>query len=112
MTKFATMLVPVRDERQRDAGQRHEPEDAADDDERLQREAEAEPGGEQLREAVLRDQGDAHPARRARGREEHRGRADQPELLRDRRVDEVGLEVRDQPRPVDGVERPVADPVP
>ena len=41
--------------------------------------------------------------------EEHGGGADQPELLGDRGVDEVGLEVRDQRRPVDRLERPAAD---
>ena len=53
----------VGDERQRDPRQRHEPQDAADDDERLQRETEREPDREQLREAVLRDERDAHAAR-------------------------------------------------
>ena len=52
----------VGDERQRDARQRHDPEDAADDDERLEGEPEGEPGREELREAVLGDQGDPHPA--------------------------------------------------
>src|SRR5215211_3420882 len=42
----------VGDERQRDPRQRDEPEDAAEDDEGLQGEAEREPAGEQLREAV------------------------------------------------------------
>ena len=64
ITKFATMLEPPYETNgQRDPRQRHEPEDAADDDERLQREAEAEPGREELREAVLRDQRDAHDPR-------------------------------------------------
>src|SRR5688572_5227180 len=44
----------VGDEGQRDPGQRDQPRDAADDDERLDRERRAEPDGEQLREAVCR----------------------------------------------------------
>ena len=72
-----------------------------------------EPGGKQLREAVVRDQRDAHPARDEREvAEEHRGSADQPELLGDRRVDEVGLQIRDQlvPSTVSNVPLPI--PVP
>ena len=54
---------------------------------------------------------DAHPARDEHEEEqEHGRRADQAELLRDRRVDEVGLQLRDQRRPVDRLERPLADP--
>ena len=56
----------VGDERQRDPGQRDDAQDAADDDERLQREAEREPGREQLREAVVARA--ARPATRARRR--------------------------------------------
>ena len=86
----------VADERQRDPGQRDQPQDAADDDERLQREAEREAGGEQLREAVLGEQRDAEAARdEEHVDEQQRGGADEPELLRERRVDEVGVEVRD-----------------
>ena len=73
------------------------PQHAADDDEGLQREAEREPGGEQLREAVVGLQRDPHPARdEEHVDEQQRGRADEAELLRDRGVDEVGVQVRDQ----------------
>ena len=54
------------------------------------------PGGEQLREAVVRDERDPHPARDEEHEDEQQaGRPDQAELLRDRRVDEVGVEVGD-----------------
>ena len=89
----------VGHEGQRDPGQRDDPQDAPDDDERLQREAEGEPGGEQLREAVVGLQRDLHPA----GDEEHEdeqqsGDADEAELLGERRVDEVGVDEGDQLR--------------
>ena len=101
----------VRDERERDPGQRDDAEDAADDDERLQREPEREPCGEELREAVLRLQRDAHPADdEDHEHEQQRRRADEPELLCDRREDEVGAQVGDELRPVDGRERPLTDP--
>ena len=88
-------------------------QDAADDDERLQREAERQPGGEQLREAVLRQQRDAHAAHdEDHVDEQQRGGADQPELLRERGVDEVGVEVGDELRAVDRGERPLPSPVP
>ena len=90
----------VRDEGERDARQRDDAEDAADDDERLQREAEAEAGGEELREAVARGERDLEAAQDERHVEQQqRGRADEPELLRDRRVDEVGVLVGDDLRP-------------
>src|SRR3954454_16587319 len=43
----------VGDERERDPRQRDDPQHAADDDERLEREAEGEAGGEELGEAVV-----------------------------------------------------------
>ena len=80
----------VRDERQRDPGQRDDPQDAADDDERLQREAERQAGGEQLREAVVGLQRDLHAARDEEHEDEQQRRgADEAELLGERRVDEV-----------------------
>ena len=72
-------------------------QDAADDDERLQREGEREPRREQLREAVVDLERDLHPARDDEHEDEQQRRdADQPELLRERGVDEVGVDVRDQ----------------
>ena len=56
----------VADERERDPGQRDQPQDPADDDERLQREGEGEARGEQLREAVVGEQRDPEPAQRRR----------------------------------------------
>ena len=71
------------------------PQDAADDDERLQREAESEPDGEQLREAVLGQQRDPEAAQAEEHvDEQQRRRADEPELLGERGVDEVGVQLR------------------
>src|SRR5215203_741522 len=64
----ATRVIPrftrssVRDERQRDPGQRDDPQDPADDDERLEREPEGQSSGEELREPVTREQRDPEPA--------------------------------------------------
>ena len=74
----------VADEGERDPGQRDDPQDAADDDERLQREAEREADREQLREAVLGQHRDPESAQAEdHVDEEDRGRADEPELLGD-----------------------------
>src|SRR5262245_7712290 len=87
----------VADERERDPGQRDDPQDAADDDERLQREAEREPEREQLREAVLCEHRHPEPAQAEEHVDEQQcGRADEPELLGERGVDEVRVELRDQ----------------
>ena len=57
------------------------------------------PDREQLREAVLREQRDPEAARDEEHVDEQQRRdADEPELLRERRVDEVGVQVRDQLR--------------
>ena len=111
-TKFATTLVPPYETNGSVMpGQRDDAQDAADDDEGLQREAEREAGREQLREAVLRLQRDAHAADdEDHEDEEQRGRADQAELLRDRGEDEVGAEVRDELRAVDRGERALTEP--
>ena len=102
----------VADERERDPGQRDDPQDAADDDERLQREAEREPEREQLREAVLGEHRDPESAQAEEHvDEQQRRRADQPELLGERRVDEVGVQVRDQVVPVRGREDALAEPL-
>ena len=86
----------VADERQRDAGERQEPGDAAHDDERLQAEERGEPGGEQLLEGVVGAQGDAQPgADHEQEADEDRRGAEQPELLADGGEDEVGLDHRD-----------------
>ncbi len=82
----------VADEGQGDAGQRDELDDATDDDERLEPHDRGEAGGEQLLEGVLGAQRDAQPAadeQQVRG--EHRRATEQPELLADRREDEVVL---------------------
>ena len=100
----------VADERERDAGQRDDPQDAADDDERLQRERERQPGREQLREAVLGEQRDPEAARdEEHVDEQQRRRADQAELLRERGVDEVGVHERDQRVAVGRRERALAE---
>jgi hypothetical protein len=66
-------------------------------DEGLEGEPEREPGGEQLREAVVGLERDLHAARdEDHEDEEQRGDADQAELLGEGRVDEVGVELRDQ----------------
>src|SRR3954465_12891401 len=86
----------VRDERQSDSGERDDAQDPADDDERLEREAEREARGEQLREAVTGEDRDAEAAEREdHVDEQEAGGADQPELLRERGVDEVGVQVGD-----------------
>ena len=78
--------APVGDEGQRDPGQGNHPQDAADDDERLEREAERQSRGEQLREAVVGHQRHPHPARDEEHEDEQQaGGADEAELLRDRR---------------------------
>src|SRR5207249_5215587 len=87
--------------------------EAADDDERLQRERERQPGGEQLREAVVGEHRDLHPARdEEHVDEQERRNADEPELLRQRRVDEVRVQVRDQLVPARRLEGALAEPGP
>ena len=101
----------VGDERKRDPGQRDDAQHAADDDERLQREAEGQPCGQQLREAVVRLQRDAHPPDdEEHEHEEERRSSDEPELLGDRREDEVRAQVGDQLGAVDRRERALAEP--
>src|SRR5581483_10304308 len=81
-----------------------------DDDERLQREPERETGGEQLREAVVGGERDAEPAQHEdHVDEQERGHADEPELLRERGVDEVGAQVRDERVPLRGREQAGAE---
>ncbi len=81
----------VGDERERDAGQRHDPGDAADDDERLQAEDEGEAGGQQLLERVVGPDGNAQPAAYEEDEgHEQGGGAQQPQLLADCGEDEVG----------------------
>ena len=104
---------PYETKRERDARQRDDACDAADDDERLEREAEREPGGEELREAVTSKERDLEAAQDEDHVEEQQpGDADQPELLRERRVDEVGVQVRDDLLAARGREDPVAEAVP
>src|SRR5439155_21477962 len=84
-------------EGQGDPGERNDAQDAAEDDERLEREAERETDREQLREAVLRQQRDPKAAQAEEHVEEQeRRRSHEPELLRERRVDEVGVQLRNQ----------------
>src|SRR5918999_706830 len=100
----------VADERQCDPGQRDQPDDAAHDDERLEGEAERQPDGDQLREPVLGQKRDPEPARREEHVDEQKGRdPDQPELLRKRRVDEVGADVGDELVAVGVSERALAE---
>src|SRR4051812_35306276 len=54
----------VRDERECDSGERNDAQNPADDDERLEREAEREAGGEQLREAVTGEDRDPEATER------------------------------------------------
>ena len=114
MTKFGDdARAAVAHERKRDPGQRDDADDAADDDERLQHEAEGEADGEQLREAVLGDHRDAEAAQREHHVDEQEGGdADQPELLAERGEDEVGLEVGDERVPARVVNVPLPKPVP
>ena len=89
----------VGDERQGDAGERQQPGDAADDDERLHAEQRGEPGGEQLLERRLGPHGDAQAgADQQQEGDEHGGGAEQAELLADGGEDEVGLDDRDAGR--------------
>ena len=75
--------------------------------------ANASPDGEQLREAVVDLERDLHPARDEEHEDEQERRdADQPELLRERGVDEVGVDVRDQLAAVGVVNVPLPSPVP
>jgi hypothetical protein len=93
-----------------DPGERDQAQDPADDDERLQREAEGEPGREQLREAVIGEQREAHSAQdEDHEQEQQRRDPNEPQLLRERGVDEVGVQVRDQRLSLGGRERPLAE---
>ena len=89
----------VRDERQRDAGERDHPRDAADDEERLQADDGREPGGEQLRERAQASTAirNALPTSSMNADDDADG-ADEPELLADRGEHEVGRRVRDLSR--------------
>ena len=97
----------VADERQRDAGQRHDLDDAADDDERLHADDRREADGEQLLERVVGAQRGAQAgADEQQVGHQHGRRAEQAELLADRREDEVVLRLGHlcsgcpRPRPV------------
>jgi len=77
--------APVADERQGDAGERHQLDHAGDDDERLHSEARGEAHREQLLEGVVGAQGDADAgADDEHERHQHAGAAEQTELLADR----------------------------
>src|SRR5581483_5301288 len=89
----------VGHERHRDAGQRDEPGDPAQDDERLDPEDRGQPGGQQLEEGLLRPQGDAEAdADEQQVDEQDGGGPDEAELFADGGVDEVGGGVGDLPR--------------
>ena len=80
----------VRHERQGYAGQRHQPHDAAHDDERLHADEGGEAHGEQALEPVARAQGDAQAgADDQHEGDEHGGGAQQAQLLDDGGEDEV-----------------------
>src|SRR3954451_18452448 len=90
----------VRDERQGNARQWDDSKNSADDDECLEREAERQAGREELREAVAREERDPEAAQdEDHVEEEQPCGADQAELLCERRVDEVGVEIRDDLMP-------------
>ena len=86
----------VGDERQRHPRQREDPGDPGDDDEGLDADQRGQTGGQQLVERRLGLDGDpqAGPDHQQE-RDEHRGAADQAELLGDRREDEVVLHLGD-----------------
>ena len=100
----------VAHEGQRDAGQRDEPRDAADDDERLQRDRRDEADRGERRHVGLRARSGREAADREHEEAQHdRRRAEQPELLADRREDEVGRDERDargQPLPEPDADQP------
>ncbi len=90
---------PVRDEGQRDPGERDDPGDAGHDDERLEGDHGRQAHGQQLAEPVLAGDGRLEPPADEHdvAQQDRRG-AEQAELLADRGEDEVGLRVRDQAR--------------
>ncbi len=86
----------VADERQRDAGERHHLDDAADDDESLDADDRGEADGEQLLEGPVGAQGDAQAGTDDQDeRHQHGGRADEAPLLADGGEDEVVLRLGD-----------------
>ena len=92
----------VRDERQRDARQRHELEVARRDDERLDADHEAETRGEQRPEVVGRRGRDAQAALDHHEVEpEDRQHPDQPQLLAQRGEREVGVDRGNRHLPAD-----------
>src|SRR4051794_35654683 len=99
----------VRDERERDSGQRREAEHGGEVDRRLARDQGRDPGGEPLAERVLALQGEpqARVGERAVARDED-GSADEPELLADHREDHVGVRLGEVMDLLD----PLAEPTP
>ena len=82
----------VRHERQGDAGQRHQLDHPADDDERLHTHDRRETGGQQLLEGAVGANRDPEAgADQEQVRHQDRGGTDQPHLLGDRGEDEVVL---------------------
>ena len=80
------------DERQRNSGDRHEPDDHPHVDEQLEQEHRREPGPEQEAERVTRRPGAGKDAPQERPvQHEHDERADEPELLREHGEHEVAL---------------------
>ena len=102
----------VRDERRHQAGHRDDPRDAADHDERLQRDDEREAAGEQLAEPVAdADRGAEAALRQDQVAHQDRDESGQAELLTERRDDEVRLRERHEvgrPLPQPGAEQPAA----
>lgn len=85
----------VGEERRRQAGERQQAGDPAEDDEQLPGDGEGQARGEQLAERVADDQRGAQAALdQDQVDHDHRGQAEQPELLADGRGDEVALRDR------------------
>ena len=93
---------PIRDERQRDAGQRDQLEVPGRDDERLDAHHEGQPGGEERPEVVVRGGRDAQASLHDDEVEpQDRQQADEPQLLAQGGERIVGVDGRDRQAPAD-----------
>src|SRR4051812_45330869 len=82
----------VRDERQRDPGDRHDPDDHPEVHEQLEEDHRREAGREHRPERILRaPTGDEQPPEQRREQDEQDHRADEPELLEVDRRDEIAV---------------------
>src|SRR5437773_6473651 len=100
----------VRDERQRDPGQRREPEDGRKVDRRLAADETGQAGGQPLAEGIptLERGLQAGPCEEHIGEDERRG-ADEAELLADDREDHVGVRLRQVVDLLDALPEPLAE---